>query len=81
MANATSAHDAQLFFAGQDARIDERHSVRWTLKPTSEAHTYRIDLVGLPGWMGTITRLRLDPVGVGNGGEVRVEWVRLLPAN
>ncbi len=81
LANATNARDAQLFFAGQDGRIDEGRSVRWTLKPTSAAHTYRIDLVGLPGWTGTITRLRLDPVGVGNGGEVRVEWMRLLPAN
>ena len=81
MANATRAHDAQLFFAGPDGRIDEGRSVRWSLKPTSEAHTYRIDLVGLPGWAGMITRLRLDPVGVGDGSEVRVEWVRLRPAD
>jgi hypothetical protein len=80
LANATSAHDAQLFFAGPDGRIDEGRSVRWTLMPTSEPHTYRIDLVGLPGWAGTITRLRLDPVGIGYGGEVKVEWVRLLTA-
>jgi hypothetical protein len=81
LANTTRAHDAQLFFAGSDGRIDEGRSVRWSLRPTSEAQTYRIDLAGQPGWAGTITRLRLDPVGVGDGGEIRMEWVRLLPAD
>jgi hypothetical protein len=81
MANATRARDAQLFFAAPGGQIDEARSVRWTLRPTNEAETYRIDLVGQPGWEGTITRLRLDPVGLGDGGEVRVEWVRLLSAD
>jgi hypothetical protein len=81
LANATRTHDAQLFFAGPDGLIDEGRSVRWTLMPTGEAHTYRIDLAGQPGWAGTITRLRFDPVGVGDGGQVRLEWVRLLAAN
>jgi Dolichyl-phosphate-mannose-protein mannosyltransferase len=81
LANATRARDAQLFFAGPDGRIDEARSVHWTLKPTSGVETYRIDLEGQPGWEGTITRLRLDPVGVGDGGEVRVEWMRLLSAD
>jgi hypothetical protein len=80
LANTTRSRDAQLFFAGPDGRIDEQRSVRWTLSPTSAAETYRVDLAGQPGWAGTITRLRLDPVGVGDGGEVRVEWVRLLAA-
>jgi hypothetical protein len=81
LANATKARDAQLFFAGSNGLIDEEHSVRWALRPTSEADTYRIDLVGQPGWAGMIMRLRVDPVGVGDGGEVRVEWVRLLSAD
>jgi hypothetical protein len=81
LANATQAHDAQLFFAGSNRQFDEEHSVQWRLRPTSAAHTYRIDLAGQPGWAGTITQLRLDPVGVGDGGEMRLEWVRLLPAN
>jgi hypothetical protein len=81
LSNATRARDAQLFFAGPSGQIEERYSVRWMLKPTSVPQTYRIALVGQPGWAGTITRLRLDPVGVGDGGEIRVEWVRLLPVN
>jgi hypothetical protein len=40
-----------------------------------------VQLAGQPGWQGSITRLRLDPVGVGDGGTIRVEWVRLIPLN
>jgi hypothetical protein len=79
MANGTKARDAQLFFAGPDGSIGEERSARWTLEPTTHAVTYRLELAGRPGWQGAITRLRLDPVGVGDGGEVRVEWIRLVP--
>ncbi len=78
MANGTVAHDAQLFFAGPDGRIDEGRSVRWELAPTGDTVTYRVELAGRLGWEGIITRLRLDPVGVGDGGEVRVEWIQLI---
>ncbi len=54
-------------------------SVRWTLDDTAEPRTYRVELRGAPGWRGAITRLRLDPVGVGDGGAVTVEWIKLLP--
>jgi hypothetical protein len=79
MANGTTAHDAQLFFAGPDGTISETRSARWTLIPGSAAITYRIELDKLPSWQGRITRLRIDPVGVGDGGQMRVEWVRLVP--
>jgi hypothetical protein len=79
IANGTHARDAQLFFAGPGGAVDEARSARWTLEPTAEPTTYRVELNGRPGWDGTITRLRLDPVGVGDGGEMQVEWVRLIP--
>ncbi len=79
LANGTKARDAQLFYAGPDEQITEQHSVHWTLKPTADPVTYRIDLRTAPGWSGTIMRLRLDPVGVGDGGEMTLEWVRLVP--
>jgi hypothetical protein len=79
MANGTAARDAQLFFAGLDGAISEAQSARWTLSPGPATVTYLIKLDKLPGWQGRITRLRLDPVGVGDGGQMRVEWVRLIP--
>jgi hypothetical protein len=78
LANRTAARDAQLFFAGPDGRIDEARSVRWLLADTTDPTTYRIELRELPGWAGVISRLRIDPVGLGDGGEVHVEWVRLV---
>ncbi len=77
MANGTRARDAQLFYAGVDGALTEEHSVRWDLAETAESLTYTIDLREAPGWNGVITRLRIDPVGRGDGGEIRIEWVRL----
>jgi hypothetical protein len=79
LANGTAASDAQLFFAGPDGRLSEERSARWELETGGEPVTYTIELRGHPGWEGPIARLRLDPVGVGDGGELRVEWIRLLP--
>jgi hypothetical protein len=78
MANGTKARDAQLFFAGPDGSISEERSARWALEPTTNAVTYRVQLAGQPSWQGSITRLRLDPVGVGDGGEIRLEWIKLI---
>ncbi|MGB9633906.1 MAG: hypothetical protein ACPL8I_11295, partial [Chloroflexaceae bacterium] len=75
----TAARDAQLFFLDGNGRADEAHSLRWTLEPGPAAHTYRLDLRAAPGWEGVITGLRLDPVSVGDGGTVVVEWLRLAP--
>jgi hypothetical protein len=78
LANGTQAHDAQLFFAGPDGAISEERSVRWDLKPSSDFEMYRLELAGQPGWQGPITRLRFDPVGVGDGGEMIVVSIRLI---
>ncbi|MBC8077814.1 MAG: hypothetical protein H7Y32_17190 [Chloroflexales bacterium] len=78
LANGTRALDAQLFYAGENGQLADGRSVRWTLEDTTEPRTYRVGLRGAPGWQGTITRLRLDPVGVGDGGAVTVEWIRLI---
>lgn len=78
LANSTRARDAQVFFAGNDGVLDEARSLRWSLADTRAPTTYRLELRGVAGWSGQIGRLRIDPVGVGDGGELRVEWVRLV---
>jgi hypothetical protein len=80
LANGTHARDAQLFFSGPDGQIGEERSVRWQLRPSSDFERYRVELAGQPGWRGKITRLRFDPVGVGDGGEMVVVSVRLIRA-
>jgi len=79
MANKTMSNDAQLFFAGPDGTMSEAHSVRWMVRSSAEVTIYRVELAGQPGWQGIITRLRLDPVGVGDGRDLRIEWIRLVP--
>lgn len=78
LTNGTRSRDAQLFYAGENGQLADGRAVRWTLEDTTEPRTYRVELRGAPGWQGTITRLRLDPVGVGDGGAVTVEWIRLV---
>lgn len=80
MATTTAARDAQFFFMDETEHTTEAHSIRWTLEPGSDVVTYRLELAGQPGWSGVITRLRLDPVGVGDGGRVRIESIRLIQA-
>ena len=58
--NGTGASDAQLFFLGEDGLASEERSLRWTLEPGRQ--TYRLELEGVPGWQGIVTRLRIDPV-------------------
>jgi hypothetical protein len=79
LAAGTAARDAQLFFLDAGGQADEARSVRWTLAPADGPTTYRLDLRSAPGWSGTITGLRLDPVGAGDGGTVVLESIRLLP--
>lgn len=79
VANETNARDAQLFYAQPDQQIREKYSIQWMLKPTSEATTYRLALQDAPGWEGIIAHLRVDPVGNGDGGAMRIESIQLIP--
>lgn len=58
---------AQLFYADQKGAMSDANSVRWQLQGDGQSRTYTIPLKGAPGWSGWITRLRLDPVAVGDG--------------
>jgi hypothetical protein len=78
LANGTAARDAQLFYGDETGAMNDSRSVRWQLKAGPEPYTYRLELRGQPGWQGIITRLRIDPVGVGDGGSVQVDWIRLV---
>ena len=78
MAATTLAREAQLFFLDEQGRLDETHSVRWTLAAGPAPQTYLLDLSNAPGWHGVVTGLRLDPVSVGDGGTVVVQSLRLV---
>jgi hypothetical protein len=79
IANESQARDAQIFLIGEDGQTNERRSERWELRPGAEAQRYTLDLRENPGWQGIVTRLRIDPVGVGDGGSLRLIAIRLIP--
>ena len=78
LANGTGQGDAQLFWADASGTMVEARSLHFSIAPRSGRRTYRIALRGAPGWQGTIGRLRLDPVGAGDGGAITVYSIRLV---
>mgnify|MGYP001184936738 CR=1 FL=1 len=78
LAHTTQVRDAQLFFADRDGAMSDEASVRWELADTEEVVRYRLELADEPAWNGLITRLRFDPVGVGDGGIIRLLAIRLI---
>lgn len=79
LAAATADRQAQLFLLDAEGRADEARSLRWTLVPDSTMQTYHLDLLDLPDREKVVAGLRFDPVGVGDGGIVVVEAIRLVP--
>jgi hypothetical protein len=75
MAATTAARDGQLFFLDEQGRADEARSLRWDLAPGSEMQTYTL-LVG--DMSGIVSGLRIDPVSMGDGGEVVIEEIRIV---
>jgi hypothetical protein len=69
---------AQLFFADQNGAMSDERSVRWALNGDGQLHTYTIPLAEAAGWSGWITRLRLDPISVGDGTEASQTCIESL---
>jgi hypothetical protein len=67
MSTLAQGQSAQLFLGDQDGMISDERSVRWEVVGDGESRTYVVPLQGAPGWDGTVTRLRLDPIEVGDG--------------
>lgn len=62
---AGSATRGQVFFITEDdADYGESKSLVFDVIADGEPHAYVLDLGSVPGWDGTITRLRVDPVEV-----------------
>ena len=66
MRTNAQGQQGQLFFAGPDGGMSDERSVWWELQSGGSLQTHTIPLESIPGWQGTITRLRLDPIEVGD---------------
>jgi hypothetical protein len=78
MRTAAQNEQAQLFFAGPDGAMSDQRSARWSLESDGQSHTYTVSLAELPGWQGSIQRLRLDPVSLGDGTDATRTCVESL---
>lgn len=67
MSTVAPNQTAQLYYGGLDGQLAEEHSISWPVEGDGQFHTYRLPLVGAPGWDGTLTLLRLDPIALGDG--------------
>lgn len=50
----------------------------FTLIPDGQMHTYVLDLANRADWSGTITQLRLDPVGNGSNTAFEIDYIRII---
>lgn len=69
----------QVYFATQEQpTFAEARSVKLMGEADGQLHRYTARFSGNPYWKGKLVRLRLDPVGGGTTGGVRVDRVRLV---
>ncbi|MGD8902609.1 MAG: CHAP domain-containing protein [Anaerolineae bacterium] len=63
--------------------FDEAKSVDFAVTNDGAWHDIIVDMTGNPNWQGTITRLRVDPVGNGNADSsydgIGIDRIRFLP--
>lgn len=82
-AATTATAKLELFFRDEHGLVDMTNAVERTLEradaPAYHEKTYGITLEGREGWSGRMSGFRLDPIGEGDGGHVRLEWIRLIP--
>ena len=75
--SVSSGSTAQVFFiTDADTEYDEAKSQRFSITGHRQFHIYTIDMSTAPGWTGTITQLRLDPVDT--QGAIDIDYIRLL---
>jgi hypothetical protein len=82
LATRASGQTAQFFFGGEDGALSDAKSVQWEINGDGAPHTYSIPLGEVQGWNGTITRIRLDPIAVGDGttqSRTCVQQLRFIP--
>lgn len=79
LASQAADTTAQVFFATADSgSFSERNQLTQQISSSGAYGVYRFDFSSNPGWAGTITRLRLDPVATGGGAAVGIRSIRIL---
>ena len=76
----TRSDHAEIFWSVPEKGFSPERRVTFSTKPDGKFHTYEIKLATMPGYNGTITRLRLDPAdSIGEGEEVEIAFLSCKP--
>lgn len=67
--------EGQLFFTGRREGMREDKSVKFTLIPDGQFHTYTVDMTANPAWKSTIGAIRFDPTTV-SGAKIEIAYIR-----
>ncbi len=78
MSSTDTDTSGKLFWKVQgDVAFSEQRSQAFSTLNDGRMHTYRFYLTDDSDWTDTISRLRLDPVANGHGGDVAIDYIRL----
>jgi hypothetical protein len=79
-AGTTITEKLELYFIDDQGHVDIPNVVERTLERDFDgvSKIYGITLEGRAGWEGTVTGFRLDPIGNGDGGRIRIERIQLI---
>jgi hypothetical protein len=79
MSSTETNTSGQVFWTvAGDAGFSAQRSRAFTLLNDGQFHDYWFNFSADPDWTDTITQLRLDPVAHGNGGDVSIDFIRLM---
>jgi hypothetical protein len=78
MKNSSGAVAARIYFETPVSGFSQSNSKPIAITPNSDFKQYSVDMAGVPGWSGTISRIRLDPFDDGsNSGTFSIDYIKL----
>jgi len=73
----SSGIDAQLFFVTEaSSNYEEEKSLRFKVRGDGRFHIYSLDMSSVPGWEGTVSQIRFDPIE--NKAKVVIDYIRIV---
>lgn len=69
----------QLYFSTTDSPDPARREIpSFRVPGDNQWRTHELSLIGVEGWSGALTMLRLDPVNPAVGARVEIDWIELV---
>lgn len=77
ISNQNAQTDGKVYFkTAAEPYFDESKAVTFTCYNNVGSYVYSINMATNPKWTGTITGIRIDPIGAGNNKPLGIDYVR-----